>query len=242
LIASTAARRRTDRWWPSLARGPLRVGLGLLSLFVVVALLVGARILEPIDLALMGMARTVTSAELDVAVGVISYMAAAEVSLLLMLLLALWLRRRGLPLNRAAAPLLFLFSVPIEIALKLSLEQPVPSAGFYRRTIHYALLGLTTPQSFPSGHATRTAFMTVLAIYLVVRWGGARRGAPVGLALGALALVAGWSRIYLGYHWPLDVVGGFLLGGGMAWIAIAVLEPARAALAERERPYPERSR
>jgi undecaprenyl-diphosphatase len=173
---------------------------------------------------------------------VISYLAAAEVSLVAMVLLGLWLWRRGVAPVRAAAPLLFLATLPLEILLKLTLDQPVPSAGFYRRTIRYALLGLSTVQSFPSGHATRTAFMTVLAIYLLVRWLGARRAGPIALALVALALTAGWSRVYLGYHWPLDVVGGFLLGGGAAWIAIALLAPARLGRPERERPYPDRSR
>jgi undecaprenyl-diphosphatase len=242
LIASTAAERPVGRRWPSLARGPLRVGVALLLLFALVATLVGTRRLEGLDQALMLLAKQVTSRGLDVAVGVISYLAAAEVSLLLMLALGVWLWRRGLAANRAVAPLLFLVSLPIEIVLKFTLDQPVPSVGFYRKTIHYALLGLSTQQSFPSGHATRTAFMTVLASYLLVRVLGARRAWPAVLGLLALALAAGWSRLYLGYHWPMDVVGGFLLGGGMAALAISLLEPARALLAERERPYPDRSR
>jgi membrane-associated phospholipid phosphatase len=227
LIASTAARLRAEARWPSLARRPLRIGIGLLLAFALVATLVGTRRLEAVDLALMGLAKTVTSPELDLLVGVISYAAAAEVSLLLMLLLGLWLWRRGLAPNRAVAPLLFLVTLPLEIALKLTLPQPVPSVGFYRRTIRYALFGLSTAQSFPSGHATRTAFMTVLATYLLVRGLGPRRALPIALVLVALALTAGWSRIYLGYHWPLDVIGGFLLGGGTASIAIALLEPGR---------------
>ena len=75
---------------------------------------------------------------------------------------------------------------------------------------------------------------------LILRLAG-RRGRPAVAALAAGALIAGWSRIYLGYHWPLDVVGGFLLGSGMASLAIALLEPIRLTDRERERPRSDRS-
>jgi len=243
LIAATAARLLTDRRRPLFAPLPLWIGLGCLLLFAVVTALVGARRFESVDLGLMTAAKTVTSDQLDVAVGVISYGAAAEVSLLAMGALALWLWRRGLAPIRAAAPLYFLATLPIEVLLKFTLDQPVPSVGFYRHTIRYALLGLSTAQSFPSGHATRTAFMSVLIGYLLITRLGLARALPALAGVLALALVAGWSRIYLGYHWPLDVVGGFLLGTGSASIAIAALAPALGARpAERERPYPDRSR
>ena len=48
----------------------------------------------------------------------------------------------------------------------------------------------------------------------------ARRTLQVGLAL--LILVMGASRVYLGVHWPSDVIGGYLLGGlalgGLIWL------------------------
>ena len=126
--------------------------------------------------------------------------------------------------------------------LKFTLDQPVPSAGFYRPTIRYALLALPTAQSFPSGHATRTAFMTVLATYLLVRCLGRRRALPIAAVLVAIALTAGWSRVYLGYHWPLDVIGGFLLGGATAADRDRGARARPAGSRERERPYPDRSR
>lgn len=212
---------------PTLSSRPLRVGIALLITFGLVAALVGTRRLADVDVMLMDLAKVVTTDELDLAVGVISYLAAAEVSLVAMLLLVYWLWRRGVAANRAGAPLLFLLTLPLEILLKFTLAQPVPGAGLYRKTIRYALMGLSTMQSFPSGHATRTAFMTVLAGYLLFRCFGRTRALMPVLALTGLALVSGWSRIYLGYHWPTDVVGGFLLGGGIAAIAIAVLSPAR---------------
>jgi undecaprenyl-diphosphatase len=40
------------------------------------------------------------------------------------------------------------------------------------------------------------------------------------LVAGVLALAVGMSRIYLGMHFPTDVIGG--LAAGMAWLAICV--------------------
>ncbi|SNS07890.1 undecaprenyl-diphosphatase [Humidesulfovibrio mexicanus] len=63
--------------------------------------------------------------------------------------------------------------------------------------------------SFPSAHAANSMALAVLAMCL---WPKLRRG------LWALPLVVGWSRVYLGKHYPLDVAAGWLLGALVGWL------------------------
>jgi undecaprenyl-diphosphatase len=71
--------------------------------------------------------------------------------------------------------------------------------------------------SFPSGHAVMAAgFWGVLALLMAMELRGWRRWALT--ALGAvLALLIGFSRLYLGVHYPSDVLGGYLLA--ISWAA-----------------------
>ena len=65
--------------------------------------------------------------------------------------------------------------------------------------------------SFPSGHATGAAALAVLV---------ARRHGRLGWLAWGAALFIGLSRIYLGRHFPSDVVSGYLLGTIVSWIVI----------------------
>lgn len=70
--------------------------------------------------------------------------------------------------------------------------------------------------SFPSGHATNTAGIATW-LWLAFR----HRLTRVCLVLFAVAM--GYSRIYLGVHYPLDIVGGLLLGTSLSLAAHALL-------------------
>ncbi|GHE64010.1 hypothetical protein GCM10019059_24470 [Camelimonas fluminis] len=75
-------------------------------------------------------------------------------------------------------------------------------------------LGGFTGASFPSSHA-----MLSIAVYgtLAVALAASRTSRWLAcLAAIALAAVIGFSRLYLGVHWPTDVLAGWCLGG--AWL------------------------
>lgn len=78
--------------------------------------------------------------------------------------------------------------------------------------------------SFPSGHSTLSAATFLTLAVLVSSLEPRRRTKALVYAL-ALALLAtvGFSRVYLGVHWPSDVIAGWSLGAAWAFVAWVVL-------------------
>jgi membrane-associated phospholipid phosphatase len=69
--------------------------------------------------------------------------------------------------------------------------------------------------SFPSGHMTNN---TVIAVCLTLFY--RRRGALYWIPTAAI----GYSRIYLGAHWPSDIFATFFLAAGETLLILAVIE------------------
>lgn len=68
--------------------------------------------------------------------------------------------------------------------------------------------------SYPSGHACRVLFLSLLAAGMIRGQGKTRRAATLAVALLPAALV-GYSALYFGYHWPSDLLGGWLLAAAL---------------------------
>jgi undecaprenyl-diphosphatase len=101
----------------------------------------------------------------------------------------------------------------LNVALKYAYERARPA-------LDHALVALHTYR-FPSGHtAAATTFYGVLAAYLVSRTYDPRtRAAIVAAAIAAVALVA-FSRVYLGAHYPSDVLAASC--SSTAWLALCL--------------------
>lgn len=78
--------------------------------------------------------------------------------------------------------------------------------------------------SFPSGHAMMSAitYLTIAALLARVVPGRSMKLFVMAWAL-AFTFLAGTSRVYLGVHWPTDVVAGWAVGASwaVAWWLIA---------------------
>ncbi|MFI0983444.1 phosphatase PAP2 family protein [Streptomyces sp. NPDC021093] len=150
-----------------------------------------------------------------------------------LVLVALWCwwrgRSRGAAEDSVASAAAIVWA---PLAAGIALLVNIPIRGFVERPRPFlehrgleVLVAGKTDFSFVSDHST-IAMAIAIGVFMANRkW---------GLFAIGLALVAGFCRVYMGVHYPSDVVGGFALGTAvtllLAPLAMMVLTPAMAAV------------
>jgi len=76
--------------------------------------------------------------------------------------------------------------------------------------------------SFPSGHSTLALYFYGLIVYLSLRFGifSFKKRWLIISGVTFLVILIAFSRLYLGFHFLSDIIGGFLLGG--VWLLAAI--------------------
>jgi membrane-associated phospholipid phosphatase len=135
-------------------------------------------------------------------------------------LLALTRGRRDLALLLALGTLSF----PIEWALKYFTSSDAITIGdLINAMLNVNHIGLDDIADFPAGHALRATALYGLAAFCVARLGPDHRQGQVAYGVAAVLIVAiSATRIYLGAHYPMDVLGGWMAGGSLVAILVAV--------------------
>ena len=113
---------------------------------------------------------------------------------------------------------------PLEWALKyFTAIPPIDAAQLWRAMLDVGGIGLDDIADFPAGHALRATVFYGLAAFCVARLAPSRRQGMGAYAV-ALVLIGAISltRLYLGAHYPIDLLGGWIAGAALVSVIVAV--------------------
>lgn len=103
----------------------------------------------------------------------------------------------------------------LQQVLKAAVGRPRPVWPDPVDTAHFA--------AYPSGHALTATVVCGLLLWLLHHYGAYRALSFTALALAVISVVGvGLTRIWLGVHWPSDVLGGWLLGAMLVTLAVLI--------------------
>jgi membrane-associated phospholipid phosphatase len=126
--------------------------------------------------------------------------------------------------KRAPLALVAAASSVIYTIVELAIQRPRPSADLVRVIRH------TSSFSFPSGHVVFFSWSLVVLV-VCLAWRLPRPFIAAAWMVAAVVLAIDClGRIYLGEHWPSDVLAGLLLGLGWTALALAIRPLSNPAL------------
>lgn len=118
------------------------------------------------------------------------------------------LGRAGRRLDALAVALSLGGVIAIDSSVKALVARPRPAVEHLQHVSGW---------SFPSAHTGQAAaFYTSLLLVFLAGDRGRRASWAAASAAALIVLVVAWSRVYLGVHYPSDVIAGVLIGSGWA--------------------------
>jgi undecaprenyl-diphosphatase len=131
--------------------------------------------------------------------------------------LLIWGGRKGRLAVVAALALLFVSNSANEL-VKFFIQRPRPCQVLEAVRL---LVGCTHSLSFPSSHAANIGAQALFFAYLY---------RPLAVPLFLAAAAVGYSRVYVGVHYPSDVAGGVLVGLIAAAVFIGLVQEVESRL------------
>lgn len=134
----------------------------------------------------------------DWLIDVARWIASDLITIVPIILIAMWFwsSKRKLVINTATA-------LTIAVAITTIVRDIYPHARPFVEGVGYQFLNHSSSSSFPSNHGT--VIFTFALSFLF--WDNIKTAA--GLLM--VALLIAWSRVYLGIHWPMDMVGAAIV-------------------------------
>jgi membrane-associated phospholipid phosphatase len=210
----------------------IRIMLSCLVLLFLLTIPVAMHINPPGDMDLVRIAVSMRNDTLTQVIAVLTFISSSVPALLACTALSLaeWTRAtRNAKLDmrhaiqprhvwRAAWPLLAYFgALATNIVLRILIGRLRPDVDYIPHA--YPELQADFQRfSYPSGHAGATLVTCVALLIMLWRYPGTRWPALIFSALVIAGV--GFGRVYLGVHWPSDVLAGYLIGA--AWLAFGL--------------------
>jgi undecaprenyl-diphosphatase len=173
----------------------------------------------PGDAELVQLALSTRGDSLTIAIWVLTFISSSIPALLITLVVSgveLW-RARWIRLGAVWPTVAYLGYVTSNIGLRIIVGRLRPGVEYIPHLLPEVQASFQR-FSYPSGHAGAALFAYSTLIVLVWprvvwRW--------IALAVALLVVAGtGFGRVYLGVHWPTDVLAGYLLSG--CWLGIGV--------------------